>query len=65
MHLHNSASDDEKYGQRLFTYAAELVRDRKLVEGDDERILLLSVDWPIDVQMDAFRRPEECDESEE
>ena len=51
-HLHNSASNDEKYGQRLLHYVLELVADGKLEEKDDYRIFIYSIDWPVDIQID-------------
>jgi hypothetical protein len=48
-HLHNTASDDEVYALRLVNYTRQLKHDEKLTEQDDYRILLYSIDWPVDI----------------
>ena len=66
-YLHNSASNDEKYGQRLLHYVLELVADGKLEEKDDYRIFIYSIDWPVDIQIDrvyekVLKKKEEWDD---
>ena len=44
--LHNSASDDEVYGQNLYKYLQQLILDQKLPKGSEDKLYVLSVDWP-------------------
>ena len=52
--LHNSASDDAMYGDRLYAFSQELIKAGRLKPGDDDTILLFSVDWPMDVQIELI-----------
>ena len=64
-HLHNSASNDEKYGQRLLHYVLELVAEGKLEEKDDYRIFIYSIDWPVDIQIDKIYEKEALNKKED
>ena len=52
--LHNTASDDLVYAMRLVNFSRNLKKEGKLEEQDDYRILLYSIDWPVDIQIDLI-----------
>ena len=54
IHLHNTGSTDEEYGRRLFKFASKLVKAGKLDDGEEQRVIQLSIEWPIDIQIDSF-----------
>lgn len=57
--LHNTASEDETYGSRLYNYCQELV-DRGKVDSDfPNQIYVLSVDWPLDFAVDLIPKSKE------
>ena len=48
IYLHNTASADEEYGQRMFDYCTTLVEHGLVPESFPEQFYILSVDWPLD-----------------
>ena len=52
INFHNTAVDDKMYGDRLYAFSKDLVQKGKLQEGDEDRILIYSVEWPVDIQLD-------------
>lgn len=51
-YLHNNGSEDEVYAMRMMQFVQSLRRKGKLEKADEERILLLSIDWPVDIQIE-------------
>ena len=49
IHLHNTASNDEQYGLRLFQFAEKLVKQGKLEKDEEQRVVGLSIEWPVDI----------------
>lgn len=47
--LHNSACEDTVYGQNLYHYLQELVEMGKIAPGTEDKLFVLSVDWPLDM----------------
>lgn len=54
IYLHNNASKDEEYGWRLFKFAKKMVKSQKLEESEEQRIIQLSIEWPVDIQLDMM-----------
>ena len=50
--LHNGASNSEVYGAELYDFVSGLVRENKAPQGFDEQVYVLSVDWPLDMQIE-------------
>lgn len=53
-HLHNTASDDQHYGKSLMAYVLQKIEEEKLEDGDEQKLLLLSIDWPVDIQIEMI-----------
>ena len=51
-YFHNNGSEDEVYAMRMMQFVQSLRRKGKLEKADEERILLLSIDWPVDIQIE-------------
>ena len=49
--FHNSAIEDEVYGERLFNYLLSLCDKGKVDQEWAERVLVLSLDWPLDLKI--------------
>ena len=54
IYLHNTGSKDEEYGKRLYKYSQKLIKAGKLDDGEEQRIIQLSIEWPIDIQIDPL-----------
>ena len=55
---HNSACSDDLYGLRLFWCLMRLQKSGKLDQKEVERIYIMSVDWPIGLQIDIDHNSE-------
>jgi hypothetical protein len=47
------------YGMRMMIFVKSLIRDGKLEKADEKRILLLSIDWPVDIQIEFIPKKSE------
>ena len=52
--LHNEAIEEETYARGLYNFCQELIEEGKLPEGFDDKAYILSVDWPIDFNIDLI-----------
>ena len=52
--LHNSASMDETYGEKLLKFTRKLADQNKVPDTFPEQIYILSVDWPLDLACSMF-----------
>ena len=52
IHLHNTAHKDDQYGLRLFKFAESLIKQGKLEKDEEQRVVGLSIEWPVDVCID-------------
>lgn len=49
--LHNSATEDEVYGERLYSYLLELQEQGLIDEDWVNQAFLMSIDWPLAIKI--------------
>ena len=49
--LHNTATDDDVYGERLFTFLLNLVDNGQIRQEWAVQVFVLSIDWPLDLKI--------------
>ena len=50
--LHNHGSEDDIYASRMVQFAQQLMRRRQMSQEDVEKLLVLSIEWPVDIAVD-------------
>lgn len=54
INYHNRGSEDEEYGSRLMDFARDLEERGKISMDDVNKLLVLSIEWPIDIAVPAM-----------
>ena len=52
--LHNTASEDEIYGERLYYYLLILEKKGKVDQEFSDALFAQSIDWPEQIKCDRF-----------
>ena len=60
INLHNTASDDEIYGERLFYYLLILEKKGKIDEEFSNCLYSHSIDWPEHIKCDIIYKWRQC-----
>ena len=51
IHLHNHGSEDDNYGSRMIQFAQKLQERMQITLEDVEKLLVLSIEWPLNIMV--------------
>jgi hypothetical protein len=55
INFHNRGSEDEEYGTKLIDFARKLEERSKITEEELNKILVLSIEYPIDIAISFLK----------
>jgi hypothetical protein len=55
INFHNRGSEDEEYGTKLMDFARKLEERSKITEEELNKILVLSIEYPIDIAISFLK----------